>query len=138
MAKKPPWEELEHTADLALRARGKTRPALFRNAAFGLAALLGGETDSTDTFVEISIQYKASTLGLLLHELLREILLAVEEHGLVLTEVVIKQLKDNDLSADIIGNPGGRFSRYIKAVTFHNLEVKRGPEGYEATIVFDV
>jgi len=137
MTKQPPWEEIEHTADLALRARGKDRRALFRNAAFGLAALLGGESNSAE-IVEVHIELEASEWEVLLYGWLKEVLDAVEEHGLVLTEVFIRKIRDCKLNADFAGHPKGRFSRHIKAVTFHNLAIEQAQGNYEATIVFDV
>jgi SHS2 domain-containing protein len=137
MAASPPWEELEHTADLALRARGEDRRTLFRNAALGLCALMGGESASDD-LIQMHIDVEAADWEALLYGWLAEVLYTIEEHDLFLKEVVIREIKDGALSADIVGNPDGRFSRQIKAVTFHDLAIRQVREGYEATIIFDV
>jgi SHS2 domain-containing protein len=137
MAKQPPWEEIEHTADLALRARGEDRRALFRNAALGLAALCEGESES-NAIIHRHIALSAPDWETLLYDWLSEMLYIIEEHTLVLTEVVIDHTRDCTLNADIAGHPEGRFLRLVKAVTFHNLAIRQTEEGYEATIVFDV
>jgi SHS2 domain-containing protein len=40
-----PFEEIEHTADRALRVRGATLDELFANAGRGMVALTGAEAD---------------------------------------------------------------------------------------------
>lgn len=137
MTEQPPWEELEHTADLALRAWGEDRCALFRNAALGLSALLDGKAASEEV-IRKHISLNAPDWEILLYDWLNEVLYAVEEVGLILTEVTITHLQDCALNADIAGHPNGQFSRHVKAVTFHDLAIKQMGGSYEATIVFDV
>ena len=41
------YEEIEHTADWALRVRGADLPTLFSNAALGMMELAGVRTENT-------------------------------------------------------------------------------------------
>jgi SHS2 domain-containing protein len=42
------------------------------------------------------------------------------------------------LSAALEGAPAASVGKAIKAVTWHNLNIRRTPRGIEAEIVFDV
>ena len=41
LEERPPFEILEHTADIGLRAHGESMEALFENAAAGMLEILG-------------------------------------------------------------------------------------------------
>ena len=64
----PPWEEVDHTADWALRVRGGDLRALFENAARGMISLIGGEAVAGAHEIERRIDLSAPDLETLLVE----------------------------------------------------------------------
>ncbi len=136
--KRQPWEEVEHTADWALRVWGEDRRALFENAARGMLSLAGGQADPAQPALRRSFELSAPDWETLLVDWLSELVYLIEDEGAVIDAVYVQQVDDLALRADVTGRPGREFSKHIKAVTYHNLAVQCGPDGCEATVVFDV
>lgn len=137
MSAQPPWEEIEHTADLALRACGEDLRALFQNAALGMLSLVGGDI-SSDEIIREHIELSAPDWEMLLYDWLGTLLHHIEDRSMVCTNVAVHRVQDLSLSAEVTGSPGYHFAKHIKAVTFHDLAIRQSKGGYEATIVFDV
>lgn len=134
----PPWEEVAHTADWALKVRGGDVRALFENAARGMVSLIGGQAAPGAEPIRREISLRAPDLETLLVDWLTELLVLVEEEGVIFNEISVSEVADLALRASVSAEPGGRFSKEIKAVTFHNLAIRPVANGYETTIVFDV
>lgn len=133
-----PWEEIEHTADWALRVWGEDLRALFENAARGMVSLLGGEADQARQPVSRTITLQAPDPEILLIDWLTELLYLIEEQGMIITQITVHRVADLTLEAEVVGMPGGKFSRHIKAATYHRLAIRRTDEGFTTTVVFDV
>jgi SHS2 domain-containing protein len=132
-----PFEEVEHTADAALRVRGKDFAQLLRNAAFGmlkLAQIFPGE----GTGKRESIRIKASDREDLLVRWLEELLFRLESCGVVYRDIELKLGKENSLVATLTEVPVAGMGKQIKAVTYHNLHIDERAEGLEVTVVFDI
>jgi len=129
------WQEIEHTADLALHLWAADLPDLFATAAQGMLAL----------FVEVDDkQLETRTLTLtaldvetLLIDWLNELLYFVEVQGIAFTMFEFTELTPTVLAATLRGGPVRAYSGYVKAATFHDLAVLATPAGYETEIVFD-
>jgi SHS2 domain-containing protein len=132
----PSWREVEHTADWALEVWGKTPAALFRNAALGMASLLGGQP--TGDRVSKRLRLQAPDAETLLVDWLTELLFWVEEEDLVLEDVRIEAIEETSLTGQAVGREGTDLVRHIKAVTYNDLAIRSAEEGLKTTIVFDV
>jgi SHS2 domain-containing protein len=132
------WEEIPHTADWALKVRGADLRSLFENAARGMVSLIGGEAGPDSEIVRRDITLDAPDLEVLLVDWLTELLVLVEDEGVVFVDIAVSQVADLAMKASVTARRGGQFSKYIKAVTYHNLAIRRTSDGYETTIVFDV
>ncbi len=132
-----PFEEVEHTADWALRVWGATAPELFVNAARGMYHLVGAEREGGDT-IHRPLELQGLDLEALLVDWLTELLYRLHQHDEVFDTLQIESLTGNQLQACVAGGPAGPLNRYIKAVTFHNLRIVHTEAGYEVTVVFDV
>ena len=139
-----PWEEVPHTADWALRVRGDDLRSLFQNAALGMAELIGGEGSADAKPDQRAVTRDAPDLEMLLVDWLTELLVMVEEEGVVFTGIEVGAVdgpgegETARLAARVTALPGGAFTKHIKAVTYHNLAIRRSDQGFETTIVFDV
>ena len=138
MTQDQPWQEIEHTADWALRVQGKSHAALFENAARGMASLVGGEADKNQPTVEEQFELSALDWETLLVDWLTELLYLIEDQHIVFRIFNVQHIMPYQMVATAQGKPGGKFHKHIKAATYHNLNVTETGNGYEATIVFDV
>lgn len=133
------FEEITHTADLALRVRGKDLAELMINAARGLSALMHENplaSDATDDIRRISIT--AMDAESLLVEWLSELALLAESEGVVFHTICICSISETALTAVVRGRTGLVLQRTIKAVTYHKLVIIQTDGGLETTVVFDV
>ena len=131
------FEEIEHTADLAIRAYGRDLRELFANAAHGMFALMA-EPSLEEPAREQEVSLEATDYEGLLVDWLNELIYLHEVEGETYSQFAIKTLSPTELKAQVTGGPTKIKTRAIKAATFHELEVVKTDKGYEATIVFDV
>lgn len=132
------FEELEHTADAAVRVWGRNLAELFANAARGLAAQLAEEPGRVKPVIEHRIELEAYDVETLLVAWLGELLYLGERDGVVFVDFEVDGVTETHLRAVARGGPVQEYRRYVKAVTFNELKVVQTEEGYEATVVFDV
>jgi SHS2 domain-containing protein len=131
------FEEVEHTADIAIRVWGRDLAELFANAACGMACQLANPSEVGQT-MEQQIELEAYDAETLLVAWLGELLYLGERDGCVFTDFDMLEITPARLRAVAWGGLLQEHRRHIKAVTFSDLEIVRTDEGYETTIVFDV
>jgi len=131
------FEELEHTADIAIRVWGETLADLFSNAAYGMACQLA-DVDHVEISVEVEIALEADDVELLLVDWLSELLYLGERHDAVFVRFDMQEVTESALRAVALGGSIEERAAHIKAVTFSELELKQTQTGYETHIVFDV
>jgi SHS2 domain-containing protein len=130
------YREIEHTADWQLQVWAPDLPLLFEQAALGMYALSGTQLESMPRLSE-ELHLEAADREGLLVEFLTELLYLAESQGLAFDNFNI-QIESQKLYARISGATIKSQSKEIKAVTYHNLNIKEGPRGLEVNIVFDV
>ena len=134
-------EEIEHTADWAIRVRAHDVRELFVRAAAGMFGLLAdaSRVRLTETF---DVTLSAIDVETLLVDWLNELLFMGEEQGLVFFEFDIDQFDVEHAPATLHASArGGRpdeLFKVIKAATFGGLSIKQDADGVVAEIVFDV
>jgi len=130
-------EEIEHTADLAIRVRGRHLEELFVNAALGMAMLMA-DLKEIAPHVERHVELEEFDAETLLVSWLSELLWFNEESDAVFVRFEIKELTRTRLEATVWGGAAISQWKHIKAVTFHDLEIIETSDGYEVTVIFDV
>lgn len=135
------FEFIEHTADLAVRARAASLPELFIQAAKGMYALLG-ELHPGRQSVETTIETRAPDVEDLLHDWLAELLWQIDYEKCLFDQFHFTRFDPHHLVAQCKGTiyDAGRSERSveIKAVTYHDLRVTKRGDMYEVTVVFDI
>lgn len=132
------WQEIDHTADLALRLWGDDLEDLFATAARGMFALLV-DLEHIPLVEERWLTLQAADVEILLVDWLNELLYWGERGGLAAyREFKFVELTPTSLRVRVRGGPVIAYHGYIKAATFHNLEVRVTEAGYETEIVFDM
>jgi SHS2 domain-containing protein len=128
--------EREHTADWELEVWAQDMAGLFEQAAMGMYALCGARLAAATGLSRTFDIQADSPEGLLVHFL--SDLLYLAEHDAVGFTAFHIEVEGIRLKATAEEAPLTTIAKEIKAVTFHNLEIKRGDGGLEARIVFDV
>jgi SHS2 domain-containing protein len=137
--KKSGFEELAHTADLEIRAWGEDMVSLFRQAAAGMIQLSGVEGLAEGiSSVKQNISLKAMDYEGLLILFLEELLYRLTEDYMVYEIQKLSITSDYTLKAKLKGAQIKSYQRDIKAVTYHNLNIRSSADGYEVNIVFDI
>lgn len=135
-----PFEILEHPADIGFRAWGGTLEELFENAAlamFSLACELGNVEEKETRTVEAS----GAETETLLYAWLAELLGLAEAERLVFRRAKVSFAGER-VCGTVYGEPFDHARHHsgthIKAVTFHQLYVKRSGEGWCAQVFLDL
>jgi SHS2 domain-containing protein len=131
------FEEIEHTADIAIRVRGRDLSELFANAAYGMACQLA-DPGTVDQTVERQIKLDAYDAETLLVSWLGELLYLSEREECAFTDFEMLEVTPTHLRAVVRGGSVKEHRQHIKAVTFNELEIVHTDKGYETTVVFDV
>lgn len=132
------FEEVEHTADWALRVRGRDLAELLVNAARGMCSLLVEDPAALPSQVEEQLEIQAVDSESLLVNWLNELAYWAEMERVVFKSFSLKEVTSTSLRAVVRGGPAPDLKKHIKAVTYHGLEIVESRNGLEATIVFDV
>ena len=132
------FEEVEHTADKALRIFGSNLTELLLSAAEGMTHLMAADVSEISTEIEKSIELDAIDAESLLVEWLSELAYWAESEMLVFKKFRIQKVTATHLQVKIFGGKTHTLEKHIKAVTYHNLKIIKTSQGLEATIVFDV
>ena len=134
----PGFEEVDHTADIAIRVWGSDMAQLFANAARGMACQLADieQVDAREREIQVSVE--AEDREILLVEWLSELLYLGEIEGVVFTEFHILELSSNELRAIARGGRVQHYDAHIKAVTFSELDIHPKDGQLETVVVFDV
>ncbi len=130
------YKEIQHTADWALQVWAPDLTGLMQQAALGMIALMGARL-SHDRRLERNIMVSADDNESLLVAFLNSILYEMELDSVGFDRFELK-LDGLKLHARLAGAPLLELQKSIKAVTFHNLEIRPVEAGLETTIVFDV
>jgi len=138
---KKTYHLIDHTADFGIQVFGTDSRELFSNAALALFDVI---TEMDELIGDDSCDITASgeDWSDLMINWLREILYLWNGREMLVKSVQVLSLSEHNISAKIY------FDAYlpdrhtikteIKAVTYHQIQVKRSPSGWEAQIIFDI
>ncbi len=132
------FEELDHTADVGIRAYGKTLDELFENTAAGMFSLIT-DLDAVKPVGEYEVKLAAKDMKSLLFDYLSELLYVHETQKVVLAEFAAKVTAfavDARARGERIDRTRHPLHLAVKAVTYHAMEVD--PEKGVAQVIFDI
>ena len=134
------FEILPHTADTRMRVWGKKLEELFRNALRGVAYYLKPVSLDLAGKIKQKVKVEAADISSLLVEFLSEVIAQSDVHNAIFTKVTFKKFGDNFLEAVLTGAKVDGFDKEIKAVSYHEVNIKKNPETgmYETVLVFDI
>jgi len=131
------YEQIEHTADLALRIYGRDLHELLANAAYAMFSQLA-DLQRIALSVRREVEVEGTDYESLLVNWLNELLYLHETRGEVYSTFDIHALSPQHLQATVRGEHSQEIYTIIKGATYHDLAINKTTEGYTATVVFDV
>lgn len=143
------FELLPHTADIKIRVWGASMPELFSHALYGMfqsiiphspyCSYVQGVVVCAELPVTHTIQVIASDTESLLVDFLSEALYLSDVHNEAYFQADISAMDETSLQATIHGVPVTGFDVVeIKAVTYHDLAIKKIDDVWQVDIVFDI
>ena len=132
------YEEIEHTADVGIRAYGRSSDELFANAAEGMFSLIA-DLRSVKPVGEIEIRLQAEDLPTLFLRWLSELLYIHETQRLLFSSFdarIVETSLEGRARGEAIDKGRHELKLVIKAVTRHGLTVD--PEKGFAEVIFDI
>jgi len=140
-AEPPPFEILEHTADVGVLARGRTLADAFAHAAEGMFSIMVN-LDGVRETEQRPIAVAARDWPGLLVAWLSELLYYSDVEGLLFKRFEMQDFRPYALRAVAFGEPVDRqrheLGPGVKAITRHILEIDEGPEGWRVQVLLDI
>ncbi|MFN7088600.1 MAG: archease [Candidatus Paceibacteria bacterium] len=144
------FEILEHTADLRLKVFGSSPMELFRNALYAMAYVQKPEVLEQTTVgrlighlrgrgVTEDVSIESMDYNTLLVDFLSEVLSHSDAHNAVFFDIKFNEFSELKAEGKIYGVKVDEFKEDIKAVTYHEVDVKEVEPGkWESLLVFDI
>jgi len=145
MDKYPPFEHLEHTADVLIVAYGGSLEELFENAARGVFEVIT-DTSRVEPRVERSVESRGMDLEQLLYKWIEDLLYIHETEGLVLGYFKVHSIRrvgeDYVLKATVRGEKFDEsrheYRTMVKAMTYAQMSIKKINDAWKASFVVDI
>jgi len=134
------FEEIDHSGDVGVEARGATLAEVVENATAGLFSLMTRAPVAPR--VVRTVEVRATDAEALLVEWLSEVIALAATHGEVYGEVKVARATPTAAAGEVRGERVDadrhqlRFD--VKAATYHALLVERVRGGYRARVIFDL
>lgn len=128
--------ELQHTADWAVRVWATDVPSLLVQSARAMFEMTGTTLDKSFE-IERTIELAADDDESLLVAFLSELLYLQDTENIGFDTIDLS-VTGFELQGRLRGSKILSRRKEIKAVTYHNLEIKKTPQRLEVTVVFDV
>ena len=151
----PKYELIPHTADMGIRVTGKDLPETFQKAGFALFDIMT-DIKEVNPAVKETVKVTADNLDELMNYWLTSLLQQFTLKNRLISKVKINNISpplappkaslafggETALEAVIQGEPYNpsrhQIHKEIKAITFHNLSVRKTSNGWQAEVIFDV
>lgn len=131
------FEEIQHTADWAIRVCASSPEALFECCASGMYSLLKVKKSNESPEIQKKIHLQGVDLESLLVSFLSDLLFFYETERVVFNWMRLR-IQNNELDGELRGFFIESIQEEIKAVTYHQMEIKQNAKGLSVTVVFDV
>jgi len=135
------FEILDHTADIGIVVHGENLKALFENAGEAFFHLIT-DLKKVRGRIERRVNVKGESLDRLMVDWLSELLYLHDVENLLFKGFKVDSVGEDGLKATVKGE---RFQEgmhviktEVKAVTYHQIEVRREKKGWRAQVILDL
>ncbi len=134
-----PYSFRKHTADIRMNVKGKTLEELFQDALSGMVKVMSPAQLREARAIKREIAIEASDATALLVDFLNEALALMHTECEAYAVVRFRSLSEYSLEAELEGYKTESFDEDIKAVTYHEADVKKNNKGeWETILIFDI
>jgi SHS2 domain-containing protein len=132
------FELIQHTADVRLRVTAPSLEDLFRDAVRGMYAVMRAEARSAQRIErEIRVDDSSGTTALLV-DFLNDVLNRAQIGRELFEDVAFTRFEETSLTATLTGTADAEFEEDVKAVTYHEAEVRNVNGEWTTMLVFDL
>jgi len=135
------FEILDHTADIGIIVYGEDLKSLFQNAGEAFFHLIT-DLKKVRLRTERKIEIGGESLERLMVDWLSELLYLHEVENLLFKRFNVESVGEEGLRAKVKGEVFQEevhvIKTGVKAVTYHQIEVRQEKEGWRARIIFDL
>ncbi len=139
----PSFHLFEHTADIGITVVAPSRRELIQPAQDGLYAVIGElrflNASDPHPFV---FRRTGEADFLLLREYLSELLFLFEREKRMVSSVTVENFSERELFlsalTEVVDIEHSIYYREVKAITYHELNIREIVGGFEATIIVDI
>jgi SHS2 domain-containing protein len=132
------YELAQHIADVRLLVSAPSLEELFRDAVRGMYAVMRGAPAAEAGRVERVIRVEDSADGTaLLVDFLNEVLQRAHVARELFDDVTFTRFEDVSLEATLTGVAPAEFDDDVKAVNYHEADVRERENVWHTTLVFD-
>lgn len=134
-----PYTRVEHTADIEILVTADTLENLFRDAFDAMIEIMNPQGIKSSPKSKKIITIRSIDLTGLIIDFLSEVLAEAEINDVKYSMARIKELTETKIEVELEGVPVETFAEDIKAVTYHEADVKKNDKSeWETKIIFDV
>lgn len=130
-----------HIADTRLEIKADSMAELFKAALLGMNQILKKNLNINDypNLLKEQIKIDSNDKTTLLIDFLSEILTLAQIKKAIFSDIEIKKLTEDHITATIKGVKTESFDEDIKAVSYHEAQISKNKKGqYQTTIIFDI
>jgi SHS2 domain-containing protein len=135
------FEVLDHTADIGIIVYGEDLKALFENAGEAFFHLIT-DMKRVRRRIRRRIEIGKESLERLMVDWLSELLYLHDVENLLFKEFKVESVGENGLKAIVKGEPFQQgvhvIKTEVKAVTYHQIKVRKENGNWRAQIIFDL
>ena len=132
------FQLIHHTADVRVLVTADTLEALFRDAVHGMYAVMRGEAhEGSPVRRTIAVDESADTTALLV-DFLNEVLNRAQIGRELFDAVTFTRFEATSLTAELAGRAPAEFEEDVKAVTYHEADVRLEDGRWTTMLVFDL
>jgi SHS2 domain-containing protein len=127
-----------HVADVRLRVRAHSLEELFRDAMRGMYALMRPELEQVAPVTRTIAVEESADLTSLLVDFLNEVLHRAHVGREVFHDATFTRFDETNVTVTVTGIAPASFEEDIKAVTYHEAEVRQEEGEWTTMLVFDI
>ena len=135
------FEILDHTADIGIIIHGENLKTLFENAGKGFFHLIT-DLRKVKRRVERRVSLEGESLDRLMVDWLSELLYLHDVENLLFKEFKVESVGEDGLKATVKGEPFQEgvhvIKTEVKAVTYHQIEIRQETGGWRAQVILDL
>jgi SHS2 domain-containing protein len=135
------FEILDHTADIGIIVHGENLKTLYENAGEAFFHLIT-DLRKVKRRVERRVHIEGESLDRLMVDWLSELLYLHDVENLLFKEFKVESVGEDGLKATVKGEPFQDgvhvIKTEVKAVTYHQIEVRQETGGWRAQVILDL